>query len=146
MPLRWCPLLLAHDEERWWPLRLVRQLPRACTRGAVAASSARTPEEWRPLRRPSHLRMTMVGSGRLPRARTRGVAVASSACTPEEWRPLRQLSRLRMPECVCFPHAAQASTRTKAVVTTAASADELESWVAIPEDLFPECSDCGSGR
>jgi hypothetical protein len=41
--------------------------------------------------------------------------------------------------------AAHASTRTEAVVTTAASADELESWVAIPEDLFPKCSDCKSG-
>jgi hypothetical protein len=27
----------------------------------------------------------------------------------------------------------------------ATSVDELESWVAIPEDLFPECSDCESG-
>jgi hypothetical protein len=40
---------------------------------------------------------------------------------------------------------AHASTRTKAVVTMATSVDELESWVAIPEDLFPECSDCESG-
>jgi hypothetical protein len=41
--------------------------------------------------------------------------------------------------------AAHASTRTKVVVTTTVSADELESWVAIPDDLFPECSNCESG-
>jgi hypothetical protein len=32
------------------------RLPRACTRGVAAASSARTPEEWRPLWWPLRLR------------------------------------------------------------------------------------------
>jgi hypothetical protein len=41
---------------------------------------------------------------------------------------------------------ARASTRTKVVVATAVSVDEQWPSVAIPEDLFPECSDCGYGQ